>query len=513
MAGLGIFTIDENQDEDVTSTWVQSVAQRLAPLPDPNAQTPRTSLLGPFPPDSQAVGAQRDQMAPSAPLPMSANPGPQGSQASQASQAPPALLRTASVRSSRAPRAPQASTSSRVSKPFHGSQGFPTKNRMYRRLRGLHLSSKAVQHFRHHPLPQVDQSAQHGPESQPSQIMQSEQAETDTHAEPSDGTLADAHGGERSTALPTTAFTRGPDATADSSTDALLQESAPGPSRNSAAQPATTSSSSDAVPVELAESLARQPPRDTNDEDDMAITPAPPLEVPDIRPNPRTAKPESLVMSGPSTIPGCGDGLFTKFPVARDQIIFEEVSVLRAVADYDKMSGAWNVISHNNQQRLMANYPDLEAIPGVYDRTQDRNNRKLMNLLQTHSFEERQETNGAKKSVFHLGSKANHACPAGPNSRVRSQVNATMECLPQVKDDVVFARFKALRDLEAGEEIFIDYISSPYFRCLCSVCEERRAKEALKKLRRNSCQGLTKVLRKLSAADRNVDVDVPQEHT
>ncbi|EEY20049.1 predicted protein [Verticillium alfalfae VaMs.102] len=326
---------------------------------------------------------------------------------------------------------------------------------MYRRLRGLHLSSKAVQTFpgTHH-TPQGNQSAQDGPESQELQIMQPGQVETGTQTGPGDGTLADARGGERSTALPMTALTGGLHAMADSSTDALLQESAPGPSRNSAAHPVTTSSSSDAVPVELAESLARQRPRDTNDEDDMAITPAPPLTVPDIRPNPRTARPESLVMSGPSSIQGCGDGLFTKFPVARSQIIFEEVSVLRAVADYDKMSGAWNVISHNNQKRLMANYPDLEVIPGV--------------------FEEQQETHEAKKSVFHLGSKVNHACPAGPNSRVRSRVNATMECLPQVKDDVVFARFKALRDLEAGEEIFVDYISSPHFRCLCSVCKERR---------------------------------------
>ncbi|KAM0330075.1 hypothetical protein ACHAQA_004246 [Verticillium albo-atrum] len=243
------------------------------------------------------------------------------------------------------------------------------------------------------------------------------------------------------------------------------------PDSNNNRKTAASTTSSDIVPLEVVEYLAHEPV--TAQSDDEGPTP-----TPSVRPDARSADPENLVYRRYTERP-MGGGLHTRYPVLAGEIIFQDQQTLRGNGRSNiGMADAWIKTPIHDQGSLKRNFPGLRNLPRSFSSGAWSHNQAVRRVLTTHGFEYQGDS-----IVFKYGSKANHACPSGPDSHVESQINATMTPHASPTGTGIVARFTATRDIAANQEIFIDYQKpSLGFKCLCNVCRERRSRTWLYKM-------------------------------
>lgn len=176
-----------------------------------------------------------------------------------------------------------------------------------------------------------------------------------------------------------------------------------------------------------------------------------------------------------------GLGLFALRNIPRGTTIVSEVPLLEVAdtADRTKAKDAFNRLSRDKKQAYLRLYGWIPAADAKLAKYGSMNNRtrKVMSVYCYNAFE---------KWVVELGSRFNHSCM--PNVCVLTEQEDTPE--------QTTLRFYALRDILAGEELFVSYLGMSFldraerqrllrrnwgFTCNCPACEdtdEGRVKEA-----------------------------------
>ncbi|KAL2758844.1 hypothetical protein ACRALDRAFT_1069037 [Sodiomyces alcalophilus JCM 7366] len=185
-------------------------------------------------------------------------------------------------------------------------------------------------------------------------------------------------------------------------------------------------------------------------------------------PAPRQVHPSELVHLNNSG--QRGRGVFSRYRVHQDHVIFTEIPLLECrqvdLLNSRGFSYAWEMATPATRHQLGRMFPWLAELPRFLD--YDKATRlKLEKFLRDRAFATVKVAGTGRMCVVGgYASLINHACPGED-----SQVNARISPLSPLG-----ARFvvKAAREIQPGEEIFIDYGRTLGFRCCCRVCENVR---------------------------------------